>query len=34
MVVGCHFLIELAFLPGRERLAGYDVQALVTYDAE
>ena len=34
VVVGCHFLIELAFLPGRERLAGYDVQALVTYDAE
>jgi adenine phosphoribosyltransferase len=34
VVVGCHFLIELAFLPGRERLAGYDVQALVAYDAE
>jgi adenine phosphoribosyltransferase len=34
VVVGCRFLIELAFLPGRERLAGYDVQALVTYDAE
>ena len=34
VVVGCHFLIELAFLPGRERLEGYDVQALVTYDAE
>ena len=34
VVVGCHFLIELAFLPGRERLAGYDVQALITYDAE
>jgi adenine phosphoribosyltransferase len=33
-VVGCAFLIELAFLPGRERLAGYDVQALVRYDAE
>ncbi|MEA2277511.1 MAG: adenine phosphoribosyltransferase [Solirubrobacteraceae bacterium] len=33
-VVGCVFLIELAFLPGRERLAGYDVQALVRYDAE
>jgi adenine phosphoribosyltransferase len=34
VVVGCAFLIELAFLPGRERLAGYDVQALVRYDAE
>ena len=34
VVVGCHFLIELAFLPGRVRLAGSDVQALVTYDAE
>ena len=34
VVVGCHFLIELAFLPGRERLAGYDVQALISYDAE
>ena len=33
-VVGCHFLIELAFLDGRERLAGYDVRALVAYDAE
>jgi adenine phosphoribosyltransferase len=34
IVVGCHFLIELAFLPGRERLDGYDVRALLTYDAE
>jgi len=33
-VVGCAFLIELGFLPGRERLAGYDVHALVRYDAE
>ena len=33
-VVGCGFLIELAFLKGRERLAGYDVHALITYDAE
>jgi adenine phosphoribosyltransferase len=33
-VVGCVFLIELAFLPGRDRLAGYDVQALVRYDVE
>jgi adenine phosphoribosyltransferase len=31
-VVGCQFLIELTFLNGRERLAGYDVHALITYD--
>jgi adenine phosphoribosyltransferase len=33
-VVGCGFLIELAFLPGRERLAGYDVHALLVDAAE
>jgi len=33
-VVGCAFLVELAFLGGRERLAGFDVHALVTYDGE
>jgi adenine phosphoribosyltransferase len=33
-VVGCGFLIELAFLNGRERLEGYDVHALITYDDE
>jgi adenine phosphoribosyltransferase len=33
-VVGCSFLVELAFLGGRDRLAGFDVQALVTYEAE
>jgi adenine phosphoribosyltransferase len=33
-VVGCGFLVELAFLGGREALAGYDVHALVSYDAE
>jgi adenine phosphoribosyltransferase len=32
-VVGCGFLIELAFLEGRERLAGRDVHALLTYDS-
>jgi adenine phosphoribosyltransferase len=32
-VVGCGFLIELAFLDGRERLAGRDVHALLSYDA-
>jgi len=31
-VVGCQFLIELTFLNGRERLAGYDVRSLITYD--
>ena len=30
-VVGCAFLIELAFLNGRERLAGRDVHALLSY---
>jgi adenine phosphoribosyltransferase len=33
-VVGCAFLIELAFLGGRERLAGYDVHALMVDEAE
>jgi adenine phosphoribosyltransferase len=33
-VVGCAFLIELAFLPGRDRLAGHPVHALISYDAE
>jgi adenine phosphoribosyltransferase len=33
-VVGAGFLIELAFLNGRERLAGYDVHSLVQYDRE
>ena len=33
-VVGCAFLIELAFLHGRERLGGHDVRALVRYDEE
>jgi adenine phosphoribosyltransferase len=32
-VVGCGFLIELTFLHGRERLAGRDVHALLTYDS-
>jgi adenine phosphoribosyltransferase len=34
VIAGCGFLVELAFLGGREALAGYDVHALVTYDAE
>jgi adenine phosphoribosyltransferase len=33
-VAGCHFLIELGFLRGRERLAGYDVHSLIPYAAE
>jgi adenine phosphoribosyltransferase len=33
-VVACAFLVELAFLGGRERLEGYDVHALIAYDTE
>jgi adenine phosphoribosyltransferase len=33
-VVGCAFLIELAFLRGRERLDDYDVHALMVDEAE
>jgi adenine phosphoribosyltransferase len=33
-VTGCHFLIELTFLKGRERLGGYDVRSLIEYDSE
>ena len=32
-VVGCGFLIELAFLGGRERLAAAEVHALLTYES-
>jgi adenine phosphoribosyltransferase len=32
-VVGCAFVIELAFLGGRERLAGHEVHSLVTYES-
>ncbi len=32
-VVGCGFLIELTFLGGRERLAGREVHALLSYDS-
>ena len=31
VVVGALFLIELTFLNGREKLAGYDVHALIAY---
>jgi adenine phosphoribosyltransferase len=33
-VAGCAFLVELAFLAGRRRLAGYEVHSLVTYESE
>ena len=33
-VVGCAFLIELAFLGGRALLEPHDVHALISYDAE
>jgi len=32
-VVACGFLIELAFLNGRERLAPYDAHALLSYES-
>lgn len=31
-VAGCAFAIELAFLNGREQLAGYDVHSLVVFE--
>ena len=33
-VVGMVFIVELTFLPGRERLGGYPVHSLITYDSE
>ncbi|MGA9876075.1 MAG: adenine phosphoribosyltransferase [Solirubrobacteraceae bacterium] len=33
VVVGCGFLMELAFLGGRERLAPHEAHALLAYDA-
>jgi adenine phosphoribosyltransferase len=33
IVVGAAFLVELAFLDGRARLAPYDVHSLVSYDS-
>ncbi len=33
-VVGLAFVVELTFLKGRERLKGYDVFSLVTFDSE
>ncbi len=34
VVAGCAFVIELAFLGGRERLRNYDVRSLVVYESE
>ena len=34
VVAGCAFVIELAFLNGRERLADHDVHSLVVYESE
>jgi adenine phosphoribosyltransferase len=31
LVVGIEFVLELTFLHGRDKLAGYDVHSLVTY---
>jgi len=31
-VVGLVFVVELEFLPGREKLAGYDVRSLIKYN--
>jgi adenine phosphoribosyltransferase len=31
-VLGAVFLIELAFLKGRQRLKGYDLESLITYE--
>ncbi|MCS6873100.1 MAG: adenine phosphoribosyltransferase [Pyrinomonadaceae bacterium] len=33
IVVGLSFVIELAFLKGREKLNGYKVNSLITYDS-
>ena len=33
-IVGCGFLIDLAFLKGAERLKKYDVYSLIRYDEE
>jgi adenine phosphoribosyltransferase len=34
VITGCAFLVELAFLDGRSKLASYDVHTLVSYDTE
>jgi adenine phosphoribosyltransferase len=32
-VVGLAFVVELEFLPGREKLQGYDVRSLLKYQS-
>ncbi|MFN2498714.1 MAG: adenine phosphoribosyltransferase, partial [Pyrinomonadaceae bacterium] len=32
-VVGLVFVVELEFLPGRQRLEGYDVRSLIKYQS-
>jgi adenine phosphoribosyltransferase len=32
-VVGLVFVVELEFLPGREKLSGYDVRSLIKYQS-
>ena len=34
VIAGCAFLVELAFLNGRDPLSGYDVHSLISYDGE
>ena len=34
VVAGCAFVVELAFLSGRERLAPHDVHSLIVYEDE
>ena len=34
VVAGCAFLIELGFLNGRSKLAGYEVSSVLRYDAD
>ena len=33
-IVGLAFLIELSFLNGRDKLKGYDVSSIISYDSE
>jgi adenine phosphoribosyltransferase len=32
-VAGLGFVVELEFLPGRQKLAGYDVRSLIKYQS-
>ncbi len=34
VIVGCAFLIELAYLEGREKLGKYPIHSILTYDGE